>query len=51
MQVTFDLWLLLTGAASGAAAVLVSRGKGRLFAGAAIGAAVAVAMGFLRTFL
>jgi hypothetical protein len=51
MSLTIDLWLALTGALAGLAAVYLAQGKGRLVMAAAIGAMVAVAMGFLRGFV
>lgn len=51
MSLTIDLWLALTGALAGLSAAQFARGRGRLFAAAAIGAAVAVALGFLRGFV
>jgi hypothetical protein len=51
VSLTIDLWLALTGALAGLAAVHLAQGKGRLVMAAAIGAVVAVAMGFLRGFV
>ncbi len=51
MTLSIDLWTLLIGAACGAAAARFARGRNALLKAAAIGAAVAVAMGFLRGFL
>lgn len=51
MSLTIDLWLALTGAVAGLAAVHLAQGRGRFVMAAAIGAVVAVAMGFLRGFL
>ena len=51
MSLTVDLWPALNGALAGLAAVDLAQGKGRLVMAAAIGAVVAVAMGFLRGFV
>jgi hypothetical protein len=51
MTLSIDLWLLLIGAAAGAAAVYGGRGRNRLISGAVIGAVVALVLGFLRGFL
>ena len=48
MIVTVNLWLLIVGAASGVAAVAVSRGRNRYLFAAIIGAVVAFGLGILR---
>jgi len=51
MTLSIDLWVVLIGAVSGAAAVFGARGRNRLISGAVIGAVIAIVMGFLRAFL
>ncbi len=49
MSLTIDLWLIVTGAAAGAAAILGARGRSKVLSGAIIGAVVALLLGFART--
>jgi hypothetical protein len=51
MVLSIDLWIVLTGAICGVGAAYGARGSNRLLVAAAIGAVIAVVMGFLRGFV
>ena len=46
-----DPWTVLVGASCGLGAAYFARGRNRLIAAAAIGAIIALVMGFLRAFV
>lgn len=51
MILSIDLWIVLTGALAGAFAAYASRGRNKYIKAAALGAIIAVIMGFLRGFV